>query len=98
MSDIRREKLSSSTRTSHSHQVTMPSPVHIWWPCRPLMPRQSPWVRSLTRAFVVPGSSGTFIEYRTGMLNISPIGRNCDRAERDAFEVYDLVGRTPGAA
>jgi hypothetical protein len=35
--------------------------------------------------------SGTFIEYRTGMMNISPIGRNCDREERDAFEVYDLV-------
>ena len=23
------------------------------------------------------------------MLNISPIGRNCSRAERDAFEAYD---------
>ena len=23
------------------------------------------------------------------MLNISPIGRNCAQAERDAFEVYD---------
>jgi hypothetical protein len=35
--------------------------------------------------------SGTFIEYRTGMLNISPIGRNCSHAERDAFEEYDKV-------
>lgn len=26
------------------------------------------------------------------MLNISPIGRNCDREERDAFETFDLVG------
>ena len=32
---------------------------------------------------------GTFIEFRNGMLNISPIGRNCAQAERDAFEVYD---------
>jgi phosphomannomutase len=23
------------------------------------------------------------------MINISPIGRNCSREERDAFEVYD---------
>jgi len=29
---------------------------------------------------------GTFIEYRTGMINISPIGRNCSREERDEFE------------
>lgn len=40
-------------------------------------------------------NSGTFIEYRTGMLNISPIGRNCNRGERDAFEEYDLVSATP---
>jgi hypothetical protein len=32
---------------------------------------------------------GTFIEYRTGMLNVSPIGRNCSREERDEFEQYD---------
>ncbi len=32
---------------------------------------------------------GTFIEYRTGMINISPIGRNCSREERDEFERYD---------
>ena len=34
---------------------------------------------------------GTFIEFRTGMLNISPVGRNCSQEERDAFEVYDKV-------
>ena len=32
---------------------------------------------------------GTFIEFRTGMLNISPIGRNCSQEERDAFEKID---------
>lgn len=32
---------------------------------------------------------GTFVEFRTGMLNVSPIGRNCSREERNAFEVYD---------
>lgn len=32
---------------------------------------------------------GTFIEFRTGMLNISPVGRNCSQEERDAFEIYD---------
>ncbi len=29
------------------------------------------------------------MEYRTGMINISPIGRNCSKEERDEFEQYD---------
>ena len=33
---------------------------------------------------------GTFIEFRAGMLNISPVGRSCSRSERDEFEKYDL--------
>ena len=32
---------------------------------------------------------GTFIEFRNGMLNVSPVGRNCSQEERDAFEQYD---------
>ena len=31
------------------------------------------------------------MEYRAGMLNISPVGRNCSVEERDAFEQYDKV-------
>ncbi len=38
----------------------------------------------------IPVKRGTFIEYRTGMLNISPIGRNCSRAERNDYEEFDL--------
>ena len=37
----------------------------------------------------IPIKRGTFIEYRNGMMNISPIGRNCSRDERNAFEEYD---------
>jgi len=37
----------------------------------------------------IPKKRGTFIEFRTGMLNVSPIGRNCSQAERDEFEAYD---------
>ena len=39
----------------------------------------------------IPVKRGTFIEFRSGMLNVSPVGRNCSQAERDAFEVYDKV-------
>jgi hypothetical protein len=34
---------------------------------------------------------GTFIEFRSGMINVSPIGRNCSQEERDDFEKYDKV-------
>lgn len=36
-----------------------------------------------------PVKRGTFIEFRRGMLNISPIGRACSQEERDQFEIYD---------
>ncbi|GMH51707.1 hypothetical protein TL16_g01067, partial [Triparma laevis f. inornata] len=39
----------------------------------------------------IPIKRGTFIEYRTGMLNISPIGRNCSREERNSYEEFDLA-------
>jgi len=39
----------------------------------------------------IPVKRGTFIEFRTGMINVCPIGRNCSQAERDAFEQYDKV-------
>jgi hypothetical protein len=45
---------------------------------------------SLVR-FAVYIFRGTFIEFRSGMLNVSPIGRNCSQEERDEFEKYDKV-------
>lgn len=37
----------------------------------------------------LPFKRGTFVEFRTGMLNISPVGRNCSVEERNRFEEYD---------
>jgi len=37
----------------------------------------------------VPVKRGTFVEFRNGMINVSPIGRNATIDERHAFEVYD---------
>ena len=39
----------------------------------------------------IPQKRGTFIEFRNGMINVSPIGRNCSYEERLAFEKYDLI-------
>merc|ERR1711972_958942 len=38
----------------------------------------------------IPVKRGTFVEFRQGMLNLSPIGRNCSREERNEFEKFDL--------
>lgn len=38
----------------------------------------------------IPIKRGTFIEFRNGMLNVSPIGRNCNQQEREDFEKFDL--------
>ena len=37
----------------------------------------------------LPVKRGTFIEFRKGMINCSPIGRACSQSERDAFEQFD---------
>jgi len=37
----------------------------------------------------IPIKRGTFIEFRNGMMNVSPIGRNCSQEERDEFEKFD---------
>ena len=43
----------------------------------------------LSKLTDVPVKRGTFIEYRNGMLNVSPIGRGCSRPERNDFEIWD---------
>ena len=34
---------------------------------------------------------GTFVEFRNGMINVSPIGRNASTKERDDYQAYDLA-------
>jgi len=37
----------------------------------------------------LPVKRGTFIEFRKGMLNVSPIGRSCSQSERDQFVAFN---------
>ena len=37
----------------------------------------------------LPVKRGTFVEFRNGMINVSPIGRNASIDERNEFERYD---------
>ena len=36
-----------------------------------------------------PVKRGTFIEFRNGMINVTPVGRSCSQKERDEFNTYD---------
>jgi phosphomannomutase len=38
----------------------------------------------------LPVMRGTFIEFRNGMINVSPIGRNASNDEREAYQEFDL--------
>ena len=49
------------------------------------------WVMIYLAGVDIPIKRGTFIEFRTGMFNISPVGRNCSREERNDFEKFDLA-------
>ncbi|XP_013116069.1 phosphomannomutase [Stomoxys calcitrans] len=37
----------------------------------------------------LPFKRGTFLEFRNGMMNVCPIGRQCSREERNTFAAYD---------
>ncbi|KAM0745798.1 putative phosphomannomutase [Meredithblackwellia eburnea MCA 4105] len=45
----------------------------------------------------IPIKRGTFMEFRRGMVNISPIGRNASAQERDEFEAYDKIHKVRAA-
>jgi phosphomannomutase len=47
------------------------------------------WMLDYIARMDIPVKTGTFIEMRTGMYNISPIGRNCTYEERLAFLELD---------
>lgn len=40
-----------------------------------------------------PVKTGTFIELRTGMINVSPIGRNCSQKQREEFFEIDKINK-----
>jgi len=47
------------------------------------------WVLHYLADLEIPVKRGTFIEFRNGMVNISPIGRNCTYEERLQFAEFD---------
>ena len=48
-------------------------------------------VHSQCVTFSGPAHRGTFIEFRNGLINLCPVGRNCTQQEREEFFEYDKV-------
>jgi phosphomannomutase len=42
----------------------------------------------------IPKMTGTFIEFRNGMINVSPVGRAASKDERDEYEAWDKKTNT----
>lgn len=40
---------------------------------------------------ILPAKRGNFVEFRSGLINICPVGRSCSQKEREEFEAYDKV-------
>ena len=47
------------------------------------------WVLRYIADLDIPVKRGTFVEFRNGMVNISPVGRNASTVERDEYERFD---------
>ncbi|KAF8920691.1 eukaryotic phosphomannomutase [Mucidula mucida] len=45
----------------------------------------------------VPIKRGTFVEFRNGMINVSPMGRNASTEERNAFDEFDKIHQVRAA-
>lgn len=48
------------------------------------------WILHYVADLDIPVKRGTFIEFRNGMINVSPIGRNATTQERLDYEKFDL--------
>ena len=46
-------------------------------------------LRYISELSGLPAMRGTFVEFRNGMINVSPVGRNASSKERDEFEAWD---------
>lgn len=41
----------------------------------------------------IPTKTGNFVELRKGIINVSPVGRNCTYEQRNEFEKYDYINK-----
>ncbi|MCJ1329135.1 Phosphomannomutase [Thelotrema lepadinum] len=71
--------------------VPLPSSSFIAWLGETTYKKFVNWILVYIAGLDIPIKRGTFVEFRNGMVNISPVGRNASIQEREDFEAYDKV-------
>ena len=102
--------LHTSSHSTHPHTSSLHTPSHSTHPHTPhILTLHTPSHHTSSHSthphtphiltFHTPSHSthphrGTFIEFRSGLINVCPIGRNCSQEERLEFFEYDKVSRS----
>lgn len=69
--------------------VPLPSNSFIQWLGEPNYKKLVNFILHYVADLDLPVKRGTFVEFRNGMMNVSPIGRNASVDERNEYERYD---------
>jgi phosphomannomutase len=76
--------------TAYKLGVPLPSQSFIKWLGEPKYKELVKFILHYIADLDLPVKRGTFVEFRNGMINVSPIGRNASTEERVEYEKYDL--------
>ncbi|KAI1767552.1 eukaryotic phosphomannomutase [Hypoxylon sp. FL1150] len=75
--------------TAYKLGAELPSNSFIQWLGEDPYKELVRWTLHYIADLDIPIKRGTFIEFRNGMINVSPIGRNASTQERNDYEKYD---------
>jgi len=75
--------------TAYRMGVPLASHSFIKWIGEDRYKKLVKWILHYIADLDLPIQRGTFVEFRNGMINVSPIGRNASVDERNAYEKYD---------
>ncbi|RPB04277.1 eukaryotic phosphomannomutase [Choiromyces venosus 120613-1] len=77
--------------TAYKLGEVLPSNSFITWLGEEKYKKMANFILHYIADLDIPLKRGTFIEFRNGMINVSPIGRNASIQERHDFEAYDKI-------
>jgi phosphomannomutase len=75
--------------TAYKNGTALPSNSFIKWIGEDQYKALVRFVLHYVADLDIPIKRGTFVEFRNGMINVSPIGRNASVQERNDYEKYD---------
>ncbi|WFD29279.1 phosphomannomutase [Malassezia sp. CBS 17886] len=79
--------------TAYRLGKALPSQSFIQWLGEEKYKKLAKFALAYISKLDLPVMRGTFVEFRRGMVNISPVGRNASTQERNDFEAFDKTHR-----